>query len=339
MRRSMVIAACAAGLLVPESAAAGGGPVAPVLGGAGVSTDGGTANYVTVAAGRDTLIERVRRGERSGDEASGRGSGTVERARLVAGRYGIPGAAYDGTTTGLSADESTLVLAERIDAQPLTRTRLVVLDTRTLGVRKRIALPEFVSVDAISPDGRTLYVLRYPKTRSGGLVYDVMALDLVSGEFRGGPIMDPREPDEQMGGFPIRRVMSPDGRWAYTLYSGEENFVHALDTLKGEARCIDLPAGDLSAQALDLKGSTLRVGSLATIDLRTFEPLKAAATATPRATATPAPAEPGGGGVPWLPVALGIAVIGGVALLLSARNPEPLEVTLTHHPDKEKATR
>jgi hypothetical protein len=327
MQRSIVIAACAVGLLVPESAFAGGGPVAPVLGGAGVSTAGGTLNYVTVGAGRNTLVERVRRED-----------GTVERTKLVAGRYGIPGAAYDGTTTGLSADESTLVLAERITTQPLTRTRLVVLDARSLGVRKRITLPEFVSVDAISPDGSTLYVLRYPKARSGGDIYDVMALDLKTGEFRGGPIMDPREPDEQMGGFPLRRVMSPDGRWAYTLYSGEENFVHALDTLKGEARCIDLPgATDLSAQALELEGSTLRVGSLATIDLRTYETVKATPTATPRATATPAPAEPGGSGVPWLPVALGIAVLGGVALLLSSRRPEPVEVTLTHHVDQEEA--
>jgi hypothetical protein len=328
MRRSWLIAACAVGLLAPERAVAGGGPVPPVLGGTGVSTASGTENYVAVAAGRNTIVERVRQSD-----------GAVVRARLVSGRFGIPGAAYDGSTTGLSADGSTLVLAERIDTRPLANTRLVVVDARSLGVRKRIALPEFVSVDAISPDGRTLYVLRYPKARSAGDIYDVMALDLRSGEFRGGPIMDPREPDEQMGGFPLRRVMSPDGRWAYTLYSGEENFVHALDTLKGEARCIDLPgATDLSAQALDLEGSTLRVGSLATIDLRTFETVAATPTPTPRATATPTPAQTGGGGIPWVPVALGIAVLAGVALLLSARRPEPEEVTLTHHVDKEKAT-
>jgi hypothetical protein len=327
MRRSWLFAICAAGLLAPSSAHAGGGPVAPVLGGTGVSTSDGTENYVALAAGRGTMVERVRQSD-----------GAIVRARLVPGRYGVPGAAYDGTTTGLSADGSTLVLAERIGTRPLANTRLVVLDARSLGVRKRIALPEFVSVDAISPDGRTLYVLRYPKARSGGDIYDVMALDLKTGEFRGGPIMDPREPDEQMGGFPLRRVMSSDGRWAYTLYSGEENFVHALDTLRGEARCIDLPGGDLSDQALELEGPALRVGSLATIDLRTFETVEAAPTATPRATATPAPGEPGGGGVPWVPVALGIAVLAGVALLLSARRPEPLEVTVTHHVDKEEAT-
>jgi hypothetical protein len=311
------------GLLAPSSAHAGGGPVAPVLGGTGVSTPGGTENLVAVAAGRDTVVERVRQSD-----------GAVVRARLVDGRFGIPGAAYDGSTTGLSADGSTLVLAER---GTHTRTRLVVLDARSLGVRKRIALPEFVSVDAISPDGRTLYVLRYPKVR--GLVYDVMALDLRTGAFRGGPIMDPREPDEQMGGFPLRRVMSPDGRWAYTLYSGEENFVHALDTVAGEARCIDLPgAVDLSAQPLELEGTTLRVGSLAAIDLRTFETVEAAVTTTATPTATAARADRGGGGIPWMPVGLGIVVLAGLALLLSARRPEPLEVSITHHADEEKAT-
>jgi hypothetical protein len=38
--------------------------------------------------------------------------------------------------------------------------------------------------------------------------------------------------------------MSPDGRWAYTLYdgNGKTPFVHALDTSRATARCIDLDA-------------------------------------------------------------------------------------------------
>jgi hypothetical protein len=38
--------------------------------------------------------------------------------------------------------------------------------------------------------------------------------------------------------------MSPDGRWAYTLYdgNGKAPFVHALDTSRATARCIDLDA-------------------------------------------------------------------------------------------------
>ena len=75
-----------------------------------------------------------------------------------------------------------------------------------------------------------------------------MALDLASGRLEGEPIMDPREPDEKMGGFPLSRTMSADGRWAYTLYTGgEETFVHALDTLKGR------PAASISGRATSPK--------------------------------------------------------------------------------------
>jgi hypothetical protein len=310
MRRSWVLAACVAGLLAPASASAAGGPVSPVLGGSGVSTWTGPVNYVAVSAGRDTIIERVTRN-----------GGTVERSRLIGGHYGIPGAAYDGSTTGLSADGRTLVLAEFM--RSTTRTRLLVLDTETLRVRKRVSLPEFLAVDAISPDGRTLYVLRYPKAQA---TYDVMALDLRTGRLRGEPIVDPREPDEKMVGVPYTRTMSPDGRWAYTLYGGDHNFVHALDTREATARCIDLPGGDLSSERLTLDGPTLHVGEAATIDLRTFALAKAPASPAATPTPTPAPAKDGGG-IPLLPVALGLVAL-AVLGLLSRRARASTERTL-----------
>ena len=51
------------------------------------------------------------------------------------------------------------------------------------------------------------------------------------------PIVDKSEPDERMAGLPITRQTTADGRWAYTLYdgAGKEPFVHALDTVNGEA--------------------------------------------------------------------------------------------------------
>ena len=41
----------------------------------------------------------------------------------------------------------------------------------------------------------------------------------------------------------LTRAPSPSGRWAYTLYDGAGGtpFIHALDTSKRQARCIDLP--------------------------------------------------------------------------------------------------
>ena len=65
-----------------------------------------------------------------------------------------------------------------------------------------------------------------------------------AGRLLPNPVVDPHEADEQMRGQPISRAMSPDGRWAYTLYdgNGKTPFVHALDTSRATARCIDLDA-------------------------------------------------------------------------------------------------
>ncbi len=86
-----------------------------------------------------------------------------------------------------------------------------------------------------------------------------------------------------MGGVPVARASSPDGRWAYTLYArrGDHPFVHALDTAKREAFCVDLPLrlGYNRQTALRLELSPARGLSvrfyggrrLATVDTGTWE--------------------------------------------------------------------
>ena len=84
-----------------------------------------------------------------------------------------------------------------------------------------------------------------------------------------------------MGGSPVSRANGPGGRWAYTLYAapGATPFVHALDTAKRTARCIDLDelAGqDASSMRLRLEpgGRAVRVldrgRPLLALDTRTF---------------------------------------------------------------------
>jgi hypothetical protein len=150
MTRVLLIAGCGLGLALPASAFASGGPVPPVQGGSGVSAARGTASFVAVGTGRDTVVERV-------DTATGR----VERGRLLPGRFGVPGVAYDGSDTGLSADGRTLVLAQMPRNATPRRTRLVVLDARGLVARAWIALQGYYTVDAISPTGRWLYLIHY----------------------------------------------------------------------------------------------------------------------------------------------------------------------------------
>jgi hypothetical protein len=116
--------------------------------------------------------------------------------------------------------------------------------------------------------------------------------DLGSERLLANPIVDPHERGA-MRGSPITRATSSDGRWAYTLYDGAGGtpFIHALDTSKSQARCIDLPMltgrQDLSQLRITIAPdrAKLTVGTagqmLALVDTRVF---RASARARPTAT-------------------------------------------------------
>jgi hypothetical protein len=322
MRRLLLIGSFVLCLAAPAAHAAGG-PVQPVQGGAGVSAPGGSLTYVAVRAGHDTVLQRIRRS-----------TGFVERSRLIRGPYGIPGAAYDGSNTGLSYNERTLVLAS-LSGLP-SHTRLLVLDGRAMRPRGRIVLPGYFTVDAISPDGRWLYLIRYRSVSNND--YEVRAYDLQRRRLVSAPVVDPREPDEKMQGLPVTRTMSPDGRWAYTLYAKPSGapFIHALDTERRTAACIDLD--DLSSDTigeanLALSGGSLRVegpaGPLAVVNTRTFAVRRPAAEQAP---ARPAPARPaassGGddGGAPWGLAFIALVPLAGLAVVARRRRRHPSSV-------------
>jgi hypothetical protein len=311
MRRLVLIATCILGVGVPTAHAAGG-PVPPVQGGAGVSAPGSSLAYIAVRAGHDTVLQRVRRAD-----------GVVERSRLIRGSYGVPGAAYDGSNTGLSFNEHTLVLAAIRERS--TNTRLLTLDARALRPRAQIVLPGHMTVDAISPDGRWLYLIRYRSVRNNR--YDVLAYDLARRHLLRTPIVDPREPDEKMQGFPLTRTVSADGRWAYTLYANPEGepFIHALDTERRTAACIDLDdltTEDASDARLVLAGGTLRVegtaAPLALVDTRTFAVRDPSAKVAPvRRVASSR--DDDGGGVPWFVAFVALLPLAGLAVVARRR--------------------
>jgi hypothetical protein len=262
-----VAALCGLGLTLPASAAAAGGPVLPVRG-ESIAVPGGGFHYAAFGAGRDTVVRRL----------TPDGALTAGVIR-IAGRYGIPGADFSGATTGLSADGHTLVLGPLWTSGPPRTTRLVVLDTPRMSARTKIRLPGAWTVDAISPRGRWLYLIHY--FASDGTRYEVRAYDLGRHRLVAKPVVDPREPGEKMTGFPVARVVSPGGRWAYTLYGrpAGEPFVHALDTVGRHAVCIDVPSlsnGDLGEAQLALSpnGTALVIDaggvSRARVDTRTF---------------------------------------------------------------------
>jgi len=268
MRFAVAGAAC----LALAGAATAAGPVPPVMNGApGIAVAGG-AHVVAVAkrAGGATQLRLVRDRDRA-----------VLRTRVLPANVGVPVVTFSGLVEGTWAKGRRLVLASSVyDDQ--VNTRFVVIDTRTLAPLRTIRLAGTYAFDAVSRDGRRLFVLQYPGGVQSGVRYVVRSVDLRSGKLEPGAIVDKTEPDEQMSGIALTRAWSRDGAWAYTLYNGGTShaFVHALNTRSRTARCIDLPwSGDsqsiLDGAALSVRGTALTLSNaggatLARIDTRTF---------------------------------------------------------------------
>ncbi|HEX6714146.1 MAG TPA: hypothetical protein VF066_12205 [Thermoleophilaceae bacterium] len=316
MKRS-VAAVLGVALLAPAAASADGLPIMGVDGRQGVVSRDGGYRYVTFPNVDDnsTLVARV--------HTQG---GEIARHRTIAGRFTVPVVAYDGSTDGLSGDAGRLFLIRPRTGLAQKRTRLAILDTR-LQVRKQIVLQGDFSFDALSPDGSTAYLIEYLSLSRHNFDpsnYRVRVLDTASGRLLHAPIVDPREPDEKMGGLPITRTMSPDGRWAYTLYSGSEHpFVHALDTTGRAARCIDLDALTGREDLFQLRLRVTQGGGrldivkgdtpMLLVDTHSFavsEPRTAPQRAARPATKTP---DDGTSAWPWVAGAAALLVLLGVA--------------------------
>jgi hypothetical protein len=265
MRRLLLLTLLLAA--IPTSAEAAGLPLPSSYSGrVGATAPGGSERLVTRRSGTATMVRAVRRSD-----------GRVLRARVVRGRWSVPAVTLNGGTAGLSADGRTLVLARPTRSFPPSTTHLAIVDAQRLAIRRLITLRGLYTVDAIAPDGRRLYVIEY---RGDDLLdYHVRTLDTGTGRLDPDYVVDPREPEEQMGGMPMTRAVSRDGRWAYTLYSGgEETFIHALDTVGRTAACIDLemlpPDADVSGVRLGVRPGRIEVRErgrlLATVDSATF---------------------------------------------------------------------
>ena len=336
MRSALLVLALV--LAAPATAAASGGGGFPTYGG-GVTTADAPWSYNTVPSGKGgSVVQAVHRPE-----------GNVQLFRQIKGQWGLATATIDNTQAGLSGDGGTLVLAQIPRSFPPRRTRLLVLYAQGLQTRQRVSLPGYYTVDAVSPDGRFVFLVHYKDARQNS--YEVRTYDLIRDRLDPKPIVDPREPDEKMAGQPTTRIVSKDNRWVYTLYAAATPFVHALDTVNRTAACIELKDVPQSAitpsAALSLSGNTLKVQNLADIDLTSYKvspPVpptitrpRAVATATPTPVAPPAP-----GTSPWPFVGAGILALGLLGLFVRRRRSvhdlEDLHVTV-HHADEHPALR
>jgi hypothetical protein len=184
--------------------------------------------------------------------------------RSIEGAWRLPTVGLDPMPAGLSADGSTIVLEEDIPdgASSRGRSRFAIID-RSLRAEPRIVeLPGILDFDTLSPDGSILYVAEHVPGPLAGR-YQVRAIDRSTGVMRDAIIVDKRNVDEQMAGWPIDQEARADGV-VLTLYRGTESpFVHALQSAEAWAVCIDLPK-----RGMDDGGATADWGVVSTADGR-----------------------------------------------------------------------
>jgi len=224
----LVVVTALAALLLPAAALAAG-PSYVAQGGLGVLSHDGKHRFVAVPTGGGTAIERI----------AVRG-GAVSGWAMLDGEWGIPQPTMrPGQLEGLMRNGRRLVVGTVGFQAP---TSFAVINTRNFRVVDRFELPGSFAYDALSPDGKTLYLTQYVDQDTTSR-YVVRAYDLEHGRLIPGRIADKAQKSWVMEGFATTRTVSGDGRWVYTLFMrpGGYPFVHALDTVHGVAHCIGLP--------------------------------------------------------------------------------------------------
>ncbi len=168
------------------------------------------------------------------------------------GAWKLPTIGLDPVPVGVALGGATIVLTEVARSASSASTRFAVVDGSFAKPARIIALPGRFDYDALSPDGRTLYLVEHLDVAAGG-AYQVRDVDVASGTLKPGVVADKSELTEQMAGYPLAQVRRDDG-FVLTLYRGREHpFIHTLNSIDAWAFCLDLPAtgADDAAAAAD----------------------------------------------------------------------------------------
>ena len=232
MRSRLLIGAAVAvvGITVAAPAASGDGAPGPGYAQGWDGIQSGNVRYVAVPAGGSTALEVIRRD-----------GGRVLNFMTIKGNWGIPLVANDGTTGGLLRDGRTLVLAQvKYGPARPKYSNFALVDMKKMRVVRKLRIRGDHSFDAVSPDAKYMYLVEYVSAGDFSR-YRVRAYDLRSERLLSDPVIDKREWETTMQGYPISRA-APHQGWVYTLYGGGEHaFIHALDTTHVQAVCVDLP--------------------------------------------------------------------------------------------------
>src|SRR4051794_31701714 len=195
--RRFALALALAGLVAAPAAAADGPAAFAQQGGAGVLSSDGTIRYVALPAngGANTVLEMVSTKD-----------GTIKGWQDIFGSYGLPALSYGASGESLSRDGRTLVLGQTAYG---SSTGFLVYDTRDFRMRTGVTLHGHFSFDALSPNGRRMYLVQYVDA-SNQSRYIVRAYDLKANRLLPGRIADKTQKSWVMEGYPVTRAVSGD---------------------------------------------------------------------------------------------------------------------------------
>lgn len=185
------------------------------------------------------------------------------RELTLDGAWRLPTVGLDPLPGGISADGSTMVLVpdgKAADDPAVAVSRFAIVDGALTRTPRIVEFPGVFDFDALSPDGTILYVAEHVPDPVEGR-YQVRAVDTATGVMRDTVIVDKRNIDETMAGWPVDQALRPDGV-VLTLYRGVEHpFIHALQSREAWAVCLDLPA-----RGMDDESATADWGVVSTND-------------------------------------------------------------------------
>ncbi len=161
------------------------------------------------------------------------------------GDYQLPPATLSGMPGGLSQNGRWLTLEsfDKTSSVPAA-SHLLLIDTSYASPPRRVDLNGFFSFDAVSNDGRRVYLIEYVSAA----VYRVRMYDVNVGQLDPNIVFDKSDGSEAMTGLRLSGISSPDGHWLYSMYvrEGASPFIHALSLDGPLAFCLDLPGSGYS---------------------------------------------------------------------------------------------
>lgn len=182
-------------------------------------------------------------------------TGATLSTMALPGRYQLPPATFSGVPGGTSPGGGWLVV-EAFDqgssGVPST-SHMLVIDTTASKVVHRVNLAGYFRFDAISDDGRGLYLIQY----LNGKEYFVRLYDVQLGRLTDNIVVDKSNGEQSMTGVRLSGVASPDGHWLYSMYVRENDgpFIHALSLDGPYAFCLDLAGHGYATNAAEKQWS------------------------------------------------------------------------------------